>query len=107
MENLRKKYTVTLILEVLEIPRATYYRWVSEGVGEHSPIETALIALCEKMKYRYGHCKIKYLLDKEYGYQLNRNTVQKLMQKHNLQCRVKKKRKFKANQGPEMIAPNV
>lgn len=29
------------------------------------------------------------------------------MQKHHLQCRVKKKRKWKAAQGPEMIAPNV
>lgn len=29
------------------------------------------------------------------------------MQKHNLQCRVKKKRRFKADQGPEMIAPNL
>lgn len=29
------------------------------------------------------------------------------MQKHNLQCRVKKKRKFKVNQGPEIIAPNL
>lgn len=107
MENLRKKYTVTLILEVLDIPRATYYRWAKEGISEHSPIETAIIALCEKKKYRYGHRKIKYLLDKEYGYKLNRNTVQRLMQKHNLQCRVKKKRKFKVDQGPEMIAPNL
>jgi putative transposase len=29
------------------------------------------------------------------------------MQKHNLQCRVKKKRKFKADWGPEKIAPNL
>ncbi|WP_341300646.1 IS3 family transposase [Lysinibacillus sp. FSL H8-0500] len=107
MAKLRKKYTVTLILEVLDIPRATYYRWAKEGVDEHSPIETAIITLCEKTKYRYGHRKIKHLLHKEYGYQLNRNTVQKWMQKHNLQCRVKKKRRFKADQGPEIIAPNL
>lgn len=107
MENLRRKYTITLILEVLDISRATYYRWVKEGIDEHSPIEKAIIALCEKTKYRYGHRKIKHLLHKEYGYQLNRNTVQKLMQKHNLQCRVKKKRRFKADQGPEKIAPNL
>ncbi len=107
MEKLRKKYTVTLILEVLEVPRSTYYRWMHEGIGENTPIEDALIALCQETKYRYGHRKIKYLLAKKHGYQLNRNTVQKLMQKHNLQCRVKKKRKFKADQGPEKIAPNL
>lgn len=107
MENLRKKYTVTCILKVLGIPRATYYRWMKEGIRGFSAIETVLIELCKKTKYRYGHRKIRYLLQKEYGYQLNRNTVQKLMQKHNLQCRVKKKRKFKIDQGPEIIAPNL
>lgn len=32
IERLREKYTVTMILAVLAIPRATYYRWVKEGV---------------------------------------------------------------------------
>jgi len=50
---------------------------------------------------------VKYLLHKEYGYKLNRNTVQKLMQKHRLQCRVKKRRRFKVDQGPKMITPNL
>jgi len=49
-----------------------------------------LIALCQTNRYCYGHRKMKHLLKKSYGIDLNRNTVQKLMQKHNLQCRVKK-----------------
>ena len=61
--NLRQKYIVTLILEVLDVLWATYDRWAKEGMGEQTSIETAVIALCQKTKYRgYG---FKHLLQKE------------------------------------------
>lgn len=66
-----------------------------------------LIELCKRTKYRYGHRKIKTLLKKEHQIELNRNTVQNLMQKHNLQCRIKRKRKWKSQGGQEVIVPNI
>lgn len=97
-----------MILAVLAIPRATYYRWVKEGVKKPlSAAEIACIEIVKETKYRYGHRKIKYLLKKIYQIELNRNTVQKLMLKYNLQCRVKQKRKWKSQGGQEVVAPNV
>ncbi|MGO5015165.1 hypothetical protein ACTQ5K_25555, partial [Niallia sp. Sow4_A1] len=34
VEQFREKYTVTSILKVLGIPRASYYRW-TKGFGEY------------------------------------------------------------------------
>lgn len=63
MEKLRKKYTVTIILRILGIPRATYYRWLKEGVKEKvTDVEQKIIELCKRTKYRNGHRKIKRLL---------------------------------------------
>ncbi|UGB29282.1 IS3 family transposase [Metabacillus sp. B2-18] len=105
--KLRKKYTVTAILAALNIPRATYYRWASSQPRELSTKEKAIISLCEATKYRYGYRKIKKLLKHKYRIELNRNTVQQIMQKHNLQCRVKPKRKWKSQGESVIVAPNL
>lgn len=70
-------------------------------------VEKDIIALCKKIKYRFGHRKIKDLLKKNYKTIMHRNTVQRIMQKHNLQCRVKKKRKWKAQGESVIVAPNL
>ncbi|MFC5612674.1 IS3 family transposase [Metabacillus niabensis] len=107
VQKLRKKYTVTAILLALNIPRATYYRWVASQQSELSNKEEAIISLCKETKYRYGHRKIKKLLKRKYQIELNRNTVQRIMQKHHLQCRVKPKRKWKSQGESVIVAPNL
>lgn len=57
--------------------------------------------ICKTTNYRYGHRKVKALLKKNYKMKRNRNTVQAIMQKHHLQCRVKLKRKWKS-QGKQL-----
>ena len=69
--------------------------------------EEAIIELCKKTKYRNGHRKIKALLQKKYKIKLNRNTVQRIMQKYNLQCRIKPKRKWKSQGETVIIAPDL
>ena len=72
-----------------------------------SSTEEAIISLCEETKYRYGHRKIKKLLQRKYQIELNRNTVQRVMQKYHLQCRVKPKRKWKSQGESVIVAPNL
>jgi putative transposase len=99
---------VTAILSVLSVPRSTYYRWLTEGPTHVlKEVEEAIIALCKKTKYRFGHRKIKKLLKEEYKLDRHRNTVQSIMQKHHLQCRIKPKRKWKSQGESVIIAPNL
>lgn len=107
MEKFKKKYTITAILSALEVPRSTFYRWLNGVDTNRNLYEDAIIELCKKNKYRCGHRKIKHLLKRDYKIKLNRNTVQKIMQKYNLQCRVKPKRKWKSQGASEVIAPNI
>ncbi|MGD6977987.1 IS3 family transposase, partial [Bacillus altitudinis] len=104
---LRKNYTVTSVLSILQIARSTYYRWVSEGIREKSQVEKAVISLCTETSFRYGHRKIRKLLQRQYDIKRNRNTVQRIMQKYHLQCRVKRKRKWKSQGESVIIAPNI
>ncbi|WP_155961339.1 IS3 family transposase [Sporosarcina sp. P33] len=108
VEKLKKKYTITAILSALGVPRATYYRWRLEETDKSLSVEEeAIIELCKRTKYRNGHRKIKAFLKQEYNIELNRNTVQRLMQKHNLQCRIKPKRKWKSQGESIIIAPDL
>ena len=107
VELLGKKYTVKAILGVLGVPRSTYYRWL-KGIREHkNEHEDLIIQICKDTKYRNGHRKIKAILKHEHKINLNRNTVQRIMQKHHLQCKVKPKRKWKSQGESEVIAPNL
>lgn len=108
VEKYRKKYTVKVILSALSVPRSTYYRWLADGVTSVlTKVEEAIIALCKQTKYRFGHRKIKKLLMATYKLDRHRNTVQAIMQKHHLQCRIKPKRKWKSQGESIIIAPNL
>jgi putative transposase len=72
-----------------------------------SEVEIAIQTLCRSTKYRYGHRKITQLLKKQYKIKLHRNTVQRIMQKFHLQCRVKPKRRWKSHGETVIIAPNL
>ncbi|RSL32347.1 IS3 family transposase [Salibacterium salarium] len=92
----------------MSIPRATYYRWISRGIDSSlTEVEEAIIEICKATNYRYGHRKVKALLKQKHRMKRNRNTVQAFMQKHHLQCRVKPKRKWKAQGETVIIAPDL
>ncbi len=107
MEKFRGKYTVTAVLQALGVARSTYYRWAKNPAAPLTAIEIAIKTLCQDTTYRYGHRKITKLLKKQYQIKLNRNTVQRIMQKFHLQCRIKPKRRWKSQGETVIIAPNL
>jgi putative transposase len=108
VESLSSKYTVTDILSVLGVPKATYYRWKKKyKVIELTPLEELVIKICEENFYHYGHRKVKSILKRKHGINVNRKTVQKIMQKFQIQCRVKMKRQKYINGESNIVVPNI
>lgn len=104
---MQSKYTITAILNALVAPRSTNYLWRSEGTDASlKAVEQAIIDICEATKYRYGHRKVRALLQRDYSIKRHRNTVQAIMQKHHLQCRLKTKKKWKSAGETIIIAPD-
>ncbi|MGE6259278.1 IS3 family transposase [Heyndrickxia sporothermodurans] len=107
-ESLSSKFKVTDILSVLGVPRATYYRWKKKyKVIQLTPLEELVIKICKENFYHYGHRKIKSILNRKYRINVNRKTVQKIMQKFQIQCQVKKKRQKYINGESNIVVPNI
>ena len=100
------KITQKQVLETLNVSRTTYNRWKKEipNNKEESELVKLVKKLCEKNKYRYGYRKITFLVNKEM--KANKNTVQKIMQKYDLNCKVRPKRRKSTGQ-PIKIVENV
>lgn len=108
MGKFKAKYSVTAILNVLEVARSSYYRWLKEGCESYrNEHEDLIIEICKDAKYRYGHRKVREVLKQKHHIRLNRNTVQKVMQRNHAQCKVKPKRRWKSQGESEVIVPNI
>lgn len=95
VEEYRNVIAVKDILPLFDIPKATYYRWKKKPISSMrlTENEALIIRLCKENKYRYGYRKISAIINKTGT--INKNTVQKIMQRHDCQCRVKVKRYHK------------
>ncbi|WP_239747638.1 IS3 family transposase, partial [Mammaliicoccus sp. C-M11] len=91
VNELKSKYTVKLILEALDIPKSNYYRWKNKDFSI-SEDENEIIELCKKHRFTYGYRKITGLLKRKNNKTINHKKVQRIMQKHNLNCKVRVKK---------------
>lgn len=96
------------MLEVAELPRSTYYYYVSKAKkpDKYAGIKEEITQIYHENQGRYGYRRITLELHHR-GYQINHKTVQRLMKILGLKCmvRIKKYRSYKGQVGK--IAPNL
>ncbi|WP_425445454.1 IS3 family transposase [Virgibacillus ndiopensis] len=106
VESLKEVYTVSMICDCVGVPKSTYYRWAQKSWGP-TELEQQIIDICKSLKYRVGHRMVKKILKEDYNISVNRITVQKIMQKYKIQCRVKPKRKSNIAGESKCVVPNL
>ncbi|CEF18008.1 Uncharacterized protein SXYL_00581 [Staphylococcus xylosus] len=94
VNQLKHKYSIKMILDVLEIPKSTYYRWKHKN-NEKDKVTQKIIELCEENNFTYGYRKITALINQLYSASINHKRVQRIMREYNLNCRVRPKKSKK------------
>lgn len=93
------------ILELFNISKSTYYRWKQTSAETClTENEVTVIKLCNDTAFNYGYRMITGILKID-GYSIGKNTVQRIMQRFNLHCRVKQKRQ-NLYRGKEALVAN-
>lgn len=81
VDQLKVKYSIINI----------YYRWKNK-THKSDTVTQKVIELCEANHYTYGYRKITALINQCYTTPINHKRVQRMMQKHHLNCRVRPKK---------------
>lgn len=108
IEKLRPEFKLDLLLEIAQLPRATYYYHISKRrqADKYAEEKEAIAAVYNENKGRYGYRRVTTEL-RYHGFRLNHKTVQRLMKELGLVCqvRMKKYRSYKGEVGT--VAPNL
>ena len=102
LQELRREYKLEMLLEIAQLPRATfYYHLKRQGkTDKYAYAKAEITTIYHENKGRYGYRRMTSELHNRKIY-LNHKTVQRLMQELGLICRVrmKKYRSYKGEQG--------
>lgn len=106
--ELRHEFKLSLLLEVAELPRSTYYYYIKHMKDEDkdSEIRKQITDIFHENKGRYGYRRITMEMHNR-GYVINHKTVLRLMNEEKIKCmvRIKKYRSYKGEVGK--VAPNL
>ena len=106
--ELRHEFKLSLLLDIAELPRSTYYYYIKHMNDEdkYSEIKKQITDIFHENKGRYGYRSITMEMHNR-GYVINHKTVLRLMNEDKLKCtvRIKKYRSYKGEVGK--VAPNL
>jgi len=108
VQELRRKYPLSLLLSIAQLPRATfYYHLKRQGKPDkHKELKQKIKAIFEENRGRYGYRQITLAL-RNAGIICNHKLVYRLMKEQGLICKVRMKKynSYKGEVGK--IAPNL
>ncbi len=108
IQELRQEHDLTMLLEIAQLPRATFYYHLKRMGKEdkYARAKEEITIIFHENKGRYGYRRMTDELHNR-QFSLNHKTVQRLMKELGLVCRVrmKKYRSYKGEVGK--IAPNL
>ena len=108
INELKQKYPITTILQVVDIPRSTYYYYCKqlEKIDKHATAKAEMKRIWIECNGNYGYRRMTREL-RAGGIIINHKTVLKMMKQIGLYCHVKM-RKYKSYKGEVgRIAPNL
>ena len=108
VQKLRQKHSLFLLLEIAQLPRATFYYHAKnmQKPDKYVDVKAEISAIYHENRGRYGYRRITIALHNR-GIFLNHKTVQRLMKQMGLVCRVKAKKYRSYNGEVGKIAPNL
>lgn len=108
MHELRRKYKVTELIKMADIPRSTYYHYTKNqsNPDKYADIRPVICHVFNENKGRYGYRRITAELHKR-GVTINHKTILKLMNELNLHCNVRIKRYNSYRGEVGEVAPNL
>ena len=107
--ELRHKHKVSLLIEIAEIPRSTYYYYSKQfekpKPDKYAEIKAEIRRIYDESKGRYGYRRITKVLRK--NHLVNHKTVQRLMHEMGTICRVRMKKYHSYRGEVGKVAPNL
>ena len=94
MEEYKKIYPVSVILDCFGVKRSTFYRWKARGekLEKRDEAVEKIEQLCMEHHFIYGYRTITRLLKKIHGLIVNRKKVYRIMKENSWLCRARPKK---------------
>ena len=100
MKSLRREYPLSTLLELIGMPRSTYYYHEANPPSDRQAAERpAIVEICEKSQFRYGYRRVADTLRKATGVRIADKTVLKVMREEGPLCRTRRRRKHRSYMG--------